>query len=364
MEGLTSEVAPAPISLPPLGPDPLVSVVVANYNYGRFVADAVESVIAQSYPDWELIICDDGSTDESRQVLAALESRDPRIRVMLKENGGQVSAWNLAYAASSGEIICFLDSDDAFCEKKLERVVQNFANNSKCGVSTHRYQLVNTDLRPTGQVLPAELRSGWLFDEALSTGRRVFLSKPSELSIRRECADCIFPLPESLSFGDLYICDVATSLTEVASISEPLSQYRLHGSNVIGVIDELDAATLEPMIAQMHQTHRHHLAFVSKTFGPALAAQLTIPEQAYVWKATATLYLLKGRPKSGIEGYRARDILSRLMDTRQPLVWLLLFLLPAPIARRILISWRINGRWNRLLRPFAGALGLDENCTQ
>ena len=81
---------------------PLASIIVNNYNYGRFLPDAIESALAQSYPRVEVIVVDDGSTDHSRAVIARYGAR---IHAVLKPNGGQASAFNAAFAHSYGEAL-------------------------------------------------------------------------------------------------------------------------------------------------------------------------------------------------------------------------------------------------------------------
>src|SRR6188474_3407037 len=98
----------------------LVSVIIDNYNYGRFLREAIDSALGQTYPRVEVIV-DDGSTDDSRAVIAAYGDR---VVPVLKENGGQASAFNAGFAASRGELICFLDSDDAFKPEKVAAVVR------------------------------------------------------------------------------------------------------------------------------------------------------------------------------------------------------------------------------------------------
>ena len=77
-----------PIELAPLPDNPLVSVLVANYNYGQYVGEAIESVFQQTYPHFEIIVCDDGSTDDSRDVISRYQEKDPRVRLLAKANGG------------------------------------------------------------------------------------------------------------------------------------------------------------------------------------------------------------------------------------------------------------------------------------
>lgn len=103
-----------PIPLEPLPDSPLVSILMPNYNYGRYIGEAIESVLRQTYPHWELIICDDGSTDNSCEVVKRYQDKDSRIKLIQKENGGMASALNAAYRECKGDIICLLDSDDVF----------------------------------------------------------------------------------------------------------------------------------------------------------------------------------------------------------------------------------------------------------
>jgi len=98
---------------------PLVSVLINNFNYGRFLSDAIDSALGQSYSNTEIIVVDDGSTDGSRDVIRGYGNR---IISLFKPNGGQASAFNSAFAASKGEWILFLDSDDYFAPPKEETI--------------------------------------------------------------------------------------------------------------------------------------------------------------------------------------------------------------------------------------------------
>lgn len=100
---------------------PLVSVVITNYNYGRFVEDAVASVFAQTYPNVECIIVDDASTDDSRSIIDALAQREPRLKLSPHEtNRGQTMAFRTGLLASRGEYIVFLDADDYLLPRFIE----------------------------------------------------------------------------------------------------------------------------------------------------------------------------------------------------------------------------------------------------
>lgn len=104
---------------------PRVSIITPTYNRAGFIAEAVESVLAQTMPDWELLIVDDGSTDNTLEALVSY-GKDSRIQYMYQTNQGQGAARNAALAKANGEFIGFLDSDDIWMPDKLERQIACF----------------------------------------------------------------------------------------------------------------------------------------------------------------------------------------------------------------------------------------------
>jgi len=103
--------------------NPKVSVVIPTYNSAQFIVETLESVFAQTYKDYEVIVVDDGSTDNTKEVLKPYMSK---IRYIYKENGGAASARNVGIKNAQGEYIAFLDSDDLWLPEKLEKQVRYF----------------------------------------------------------------------------------------------------------------------------------------------------------------------------------------------------------------------------------------------
>lgn len=103
---------------------PLISIVINNYNYGKYVGNAIQSALDQRYSNVEVIIVDDGSTDNSKQIISSFAVE----KTYFKENGGQVSAQNLGFAESKGDIVIFLDSDDYLYPELCIRLVERFSN--------------------------------------------------------------------------------------------------------------------------------------------------------------------------------------------------------------------------------------------
>ncbi len=241
-----------PIELSPLPAQPLVSILVSNYNYGRFIADSIQSALDQTYSHFELIICDDGSTDDSVRIVDQFARRDSRVRLIAKENGGQASGFNAAFAACQGEIIALLDSDDIFLPHKLERVVADFQAHPDAGFGVHRIIRMSVDLRRQG-VWPMSdpLPCGWHGAEMLLDGGVLPYTPPtSGLSLRRQVAERLFPLPLQeplVSCPDQLLCRLAPFLTNVTREDEALSAYRLHGNNNYGP----DRVTAESFKRQM-----------------------------------------------------------------------------------------------------------------
>lgn len=102
---------------------PTVSIIIANYNFAKYIGDALESVRVQSFRDWECIIIDDGSTDDSVKIIKRFCRRDARFRLIQKSHGGVSAARNAGLDIARGDYIAFLDSDDCFTDYALEMLV-------------------------------------------------------------------------------------------------------------------------------------------------------------------------------------------------------------------------------------------------
>jgi glycosyltransferase involved in cell wall biosynthesis len=121
----------------------LVSVMMPAYNAEAFVGQAIESVLAQSNPNWELVIVDDGSSDRTAEVASGYA--DPRIRLVRQENGGEASARNTALKHMQGEFLAFLDADDLYLPNHLAVTVEYLSSHPKTdGVYTDGYYIDQT----------------------------------------------------------------------------------------------------------------------------------------------------------------------------------------------------------------------------
>lgn len=135
------------------GLDGLVSVIMPAYNAERFISQAIESVRSQTYKNWELIVCDDQSSDRTRSIIAEFVRFDPRIsQVQSVRNAGPGHARNLAIAEGRGRWLAFLDSDDVWDREKLRNTL---AHAERCGsaLTFTAYQRISEDGSRAGRTI-------------------------------------------------------------------------------------------------------------------------------------------------------------------------------------------------------------------
>ncbi len=287
----------SPLPLAALQDRPLVSVLVANYNYAPYLPAALQSLLDQTYPDWEAIVVDDGSTDGSREVLAEWAARDARIRVLSQPNGGQASALNAAFGASRGPILSILDSDDVFEPEKLAATVDAFRQWPRAGLHIHAIRSIDAAGDWLGR--PTEyttLPTGWQAAEAAAEGGLLPLPPASALSFRHEVGDLIFPIDVSLRrAADCFVQRCAPFLTEIAATPTALVRYRLHGANLSGVMGETPAG-LEKFLGDQRRLWDLQHAFLEAW--PDAPPLLPLEESSIYIGSRALLVSLQGAPRS------------------------------------------------------------------
>lgn len=107
----------------------LITVIIPVYNVSDYISRTINSVLCQTYKDWELILVDDGSTDDSGDICEAYSATDERIKVIHQKNGGVSSARNMGIELSSGKYIAFIDGDDYISEYYFETLYNMLVNN-------------------------------------------------------------------------------------------------------------------------------------------------------------------------------------------------------------------------------------------
>lgn len=323
----------------------MLSIIINNYNYAQFLSAAIDSALAQTYPNTEVLVIDDGSKDDSREVI---ERYGAQITAVLKENGGQASAMNVGFARSRGDIIIFLDADDVLLPHVGKSVVAAFCEEPGAGKVQYPMNIIDAQGRPTGAVKPT-----WDVPRPTGDLRQYELCSPFDLlwmstsgnAFSRTVLESMLPIPENAyaSCGaDWYLAHVSPFFGPVEFLDEIGASYRIHGANQY-TSEALNVSQVRQSIVFMQST----LGFIAQT---ARRTGLCPPKQivsfAYVADRMISLKLEPERHPLA-EDTRWRLVclgsvaLARRFDVAVAhkfvmLAWLVaLAVAPAAIARRL-----------------------------
>ncbi len=235
-----------------------VDIVVNNFNYGRYVAAAIDSALAQSHPHVTVIAVDDGSTDGSHEILREYSGR---VELVFKENGGQASAVNAGFARCTGEVVIFLDADDVLLPDAAALVAAAFAGDPGVAKVQYRMEVIDRDGRPVGVVKPTPhlpLPEGDVRRAELTFPFDLVWLPMSGTAFRADVLRRILPVPENeypVCGADWYLVHLATLLGTVRSLDDIAACYRVHGTN-----------RYEPQSASLDLDHvRHGLVHAAAT---------------------------------------------------------------------------------------------------
>jgi glycosyltransferase involved in cell wall biosynthesis len=208
--------------------EPLISVIITCYNYGRYVAGAIESALAQSYPHTEIVVVNDGSTDDSLEVISRYHGR---VVLVNQANQGSIAAYNSGYAASSGKIIVLLDADDLLEPEALANVAAVWG--PSCAKVQWDLKIIDAAGRDLGRRFcnfDASYDVARVRDSFRRTGTyRWPVSVGNAYS--RWFTDAVFPLSPALG-PDGALNTVAPVYGDVVTVPRPLASYRVHGRNL------------------------------------------------------------------------------------------------------------------------------------
>lgn len=211
------------------------SIVITNHDHGPFVAQAIDSALAQTHAAVEVVVVDDGSTDGSRQII---DGYHDAVRVLFREHGGQARAMLDGFRRSCGEVVLFLDGDDILYPDAISRICARFG--PRIAKVQGRLDLIDERGRrlgrqtpplamPSGDLLAVVLRHGWY--PAPPTSGNAFA---------RATLEGLLPVPEiyarlssadgRLTVSDHYLSVLATFRGGIVSLPEPLGAYRIHAA--------------------------------------------------------------------------------------------------------------------------------------
>jgi glycosyltransferase involved in cell wall biosynthesis len=222
---------------------PLVSVIIPEYNYAQYLSQAVDSALGQTYPHVEILVVDDGSTDNSPEVI---RQYGDRIRSFRQENQGLSAARNTGARLAKGDLLAFLDSDDVWRPRKLELQVRLFQENPKlglvhCGMEETDAAGATVRVRVDGM----EGREGQIADEMLLLRRPAILGAGSTAVVTREAYEATGPFDTRLRHSeDWDFCYRLARRYPIGFVPEALVQYRLHGVNMHHNIGRMEEAML------------------------------------------------------------------------------------------------------------------------
>jgi glycosyltransferase involved in cell wall biosynthesis len=343
----------------------LLSVIIANYNYEQYVGDAIDSAVNVDWPDVEVIVIDDGSTDGSREILRRYGDR---ITVLLQENSGQVVASNVGFARARGDVIIFLDSDDLLHPS----VVREVAAVWRPGLSKVQFQMMIIDGagKPTGAVFPQfsvtptpERVRKWY----RSTGS--YPTPPgSGNAYARGFLEKLFPLDTSCGRASDSICLAAAPLLgDIVTIEKPLVSYRVHGGNQ-GAMLILEATRFAREVTRARQRFAYAQRLAEK-IGSEMPDHAIDRGLSYLQYRLASLRLAPGiHPIAGdTVGLVFSDVV-RGTFTRQGyggtgklaiLVWAFLVAVSPVGLVRYVVEWRfVAGRRPKVLGQMLKAFGV------
>ncbi|MGA8745528.1 MAG: glycosyltransferase family 2 protein [Solirubrobacterales bacterium] len=346
--------------------DLIVDIVIDNYNYGAYLGEAIESACRQSHPNVNVIVVDDGSTDNSRAVLAHYEDR---VQVVLKENGGQASALNAGMAICEGDIVIFLDADDVLRPQAAALVAAAFAADRRVAKTQFRMDVIDAEGRPSGAIKPPphmRMPSGDLRGAELAYPYDLTWLAMSANAFRSAALAPIFPIPERdfRICADWYLVHLGALLGTVASIEELGASYRLHGAN-----------NYEPQAAELDLDHIRETIGYARATSPALlalAGELGLPHPARILSIAdlanrmISLRLDRGRHPlptdtttgllaDSVRATRRRSAASAALKLAFIAWFAAMALAPAPAARRLAEVFLFPERRMRL-NPLLGRL--------
>ena len=213
-----------------------VSVAIATFNGAEFLAEQLDSIIGQSVPVTEIVVCDDNSTDNTLKILEEYRKRYPEIFKIFRNelNLGCAGNFERALMLCSGDIIFLADQDDVWLPDKVEKMVAPFANKKVLGVYSDS-RIVDHALIPCGKETHLQLR-GYKIKKLLSLPQaEVFTRRvppaAHDMAIRRSALKLLIPFPKLKNVHDTFIGVVIAAMNGWAVVPEPLTLFRQHASN-------------------------------------------------------------------------------------------------------------------------------------
>jgi glycosyltransferase involved in cell wall biosynthesis len=315
-----SRISPGDISLTvqqpslPQGSDgrPLVSVIIPCYNSARYLAETIESVLAQTYPRVEVVLVDDGSTDATAQI-----AQDYPVNYVYQTNRGISAARNTGFLHSQGKYVLFLDHDDRLLPRGVEAGVKLLEEHPECAIAVGEHKFIGAD----GTEIGYSHKHAAGRDHYLRLLEHNFIETPCSALHRRSNLEVAGVFDESVQGAEDYelylrIARQSALITHGAAVAE----YRLHDANTSGNAEQMFLVSLQVLQMQLPhlqgdkeklRKHRRGVRFVQREFGRRLTRELignrqTTPEslrklevlRSHYWAGFAAVVVSRVLPAS------------------------------------------------------------------
>jgi glycosyltransferase involved in cell wall biosynthesis len=212
-----------------------VSVVIPNYNYGRYISDAIDSALGQTLKPHEVVVVDDGSTDDSLEVLQEYEGRITLIR---QTNQRAAGARNAGAEAATGEYLAFLDADDYWHSQKLEKQVERMESDLEVGLVHCGMFFVDEERKEVSEHLDGQ--EGWVAEKLLRF-QPVIIGPGSSTLVRKDVFHDVGGYDTDLQNSEDWDFSVRVATkSKFAFVQEPLVYYRQHGSGKHSRIERME----------------------------------------------------------------------------------------------------------------------------
>jgi glycosyltransferase involved in cell wall biosynthesis len=289
--GPVSVPAPAARGRPASGRRPEVTVVITCHNHGRFLRDAVDSVSRQTFRDFEVIVVDDGSTDDTPAVAPAL----PEIRYIRQEQAGLSAARNTGWRASRGRYVAFLDADDRLLPEALRVGTTCSESNPDAALVSGHYVVIDA----AGAQVSHRYRPCVAADHYQALLRSNYIGMHAAVLYRRETLERHGGFDPSLPAAEDYDLYLRVARQEpIVCHPEVVAEYRWHGANMSLDSGLMLSATLRVLARQRRhvrgnpalvQAYHEGVAFWRRLFGEPLLDEVGTRMRARAWKRTACL---------------------------------------------------------------------------
>lgn len=207
----------------------LISIAMSTYNGERFIKEQIDSILDQSYANLELIITDDGSSDQTIEIIENYQENDTRIKLYQNEtNLGFVQNFAKAISLCEGEYIALADQDDIWKKDKLKTFIEKIGENVLIYsdadlVDEHAASMGKELIRPDRELVSGANNRAFLLENCVSGNTLMF---------KKELLPYILPIPEGASFHDRWIVFVATTYGSITYTEEPMTYYRRYSEQI------------------------------------------------------------------------------------------------------------------------------------